>query len=152
MSRLITSCLFIILLTSCGKDASTEYEVSRNQILGPWQFTENIQVEDIGQVGLNPIDRTGTITFFNDGTGQKEDIFFGTSNFEWIYQLSPEKISIVSNPEDFQGFINFGESKLFEILVNTSEAQQWIAEDNTALLIDSIVQLAARETSWELTR
>lgn len=153
MLRLLTLFFFTLLFVSCEKDTSTEYEEGRNRILGTWQFIERTEVEDVGQNNGILLDKTGTITFNSDGTGSKNLSFFGENNFEWIYQLSPEKISVTTKLDtSSQGFTVFGESLLFTIQENRIDLQQWNANDNTIFLIDSMTQLASREITWEMTR
>ena len=152
MIRLATILFSIILLTSCGKDDTSEYDDARNQIIGTWQLTERNETLDIGQGG-NTFVITEIVTFHNDGTGNRLNSFSGVRNFEWIYQLSPEKISIdTESATTSQGFLLSGENRHFDIIENNIDLQQWISTDNAIFFIDSMLQLAPREIRWEMIR
>lgn len=149
----LTAILFTFLLfTSCGKDDSTEYEESRNQIIGTWLLQENVEIEDIGQVG-NPIDKSGVITFSEDGTGNSTSNFNIVTNFEWLYQLSPEKVSILTETSTTSSSpFTLGENRHFDVVENRSTLQNWIAYDNASFYIDSTIQTAPREIRWEMIK
>lgn len=151
MIRLTVLCFLVCVLTACGKDSTAEYDDARNQILGTWQLSESTETEDIGQLGSLISNRSGSITFSDNGTGINTLNFSEGRPFEWIYQLSPEKISIVTKSDSTsQGFLVFGKTHLFDVIENRSTVQQWIENDNALFLIDDITKLAARETRWEL--
>ncbi len=130
MIRSIILLLSILIITSCGKDDATEYDDARNQIIGVWQLNEFIETEDIGQFSTTST-KTEAITFNTDGSGNRQTTFTGVQDFEWIYQLSPEKVSIITEPVlTTQGFISTGENRHFDVLLNETSIQQWISNDN----------------------
>ena len=119
MNRIIL--VFIsLLIFSCSKDATEDFDIKRSNIVGDWQITQasqEIRADTIYAESSSMFD----ISFNQDGTGIKES-FLGTDiNFEWLYQYNPEMVVI----NGIQEGLILSSVQFYNVSKNEMERQIW---------------------------
>lgn len=110
----------LIVLLSCSKDDTIDFDVKRNNIIGNWEITQASQ-EIRADTVYAESSTTFSISFNDDGTGTKET-FIGTDvSFEWLYQYNPEKVVI----SGMQSGVVLSDVQFYNVIKNEMNRQIW---------------------------
>lgn len=135
------------LVTSCSKD--DDWTSQRDNILGTWDGVADFQklFEDgSSTVGSKRI----SVVFKDERKCTVTQNTFVISEFDWLYQPSPERISLTRDLGTFSGNL----PTVFDIKTNTSETQLWVGEYEE-LFFDPSTSTTSRaivSETWTLNR